>query len=151
MDTQIKSSSSTLHWHVSCIMRYKSNLSNNHEKEAKKNKQRKNWIDPLSFFFFFFLPCPIKSVAGLLHMQHITRGRVTTKNCQSTVSDGGHRRLPPSCSTAEHPASTEWRGGTLQKPWHRIHHILHYIYDTNVNRFIYFPMFKYICRLYTNL
>lgn len=57
----------------------------------KKTEQRKNWIDTLFFLFCFdlfclLLPCPIKSVVGLLHMQHITRGRVTTKNCQSVTA-----------------------------------------------------------------
>lgn len=123
MDTQKKAVDWPLHLRSSYIMRYKSNSSLSSEKGFNKNLL-KNWINALFFVWscsVCYYPVQSHEWRGLLHMQHIARGRVTTENCQSVTA---------ATTSAEHPASAKWRGGHCKKPWHRIHHTLHYIYDT---------------------
>lgn len=63
------------------------------------------------------------------HQENVVRvSRDVNQSKLSGRVDSGCRLLP-SCSTANtlHLQSEE---GDTAKPWHRIHHTLHYIYDT---------------------
>lgn len=147
---------------------------------AKKSKQKSNWLAVTSALilhhalqvqfisqqwkrikkksdkelnqytlFLFVLTCsvcyyPVQSNEwrGLVRMQRIARGRGATENCQSVTA---------ATIVCWAPCVDRVKGGDTAKNLGIEYIILYIISMTqNVNRFIYSPMFKYICRLYTN-
>lgn len=133
------------HLRQSCIMRYKSNSSLSREKGFKK-KIRKRTESMHSFVCFellcLLLPCPIKRVAG--PSPHAAHRQKKGSRWKLPISDGGHHCLLSTLRRQSEEGDTAKNLG--------IEYIILYIISMtqNVNRFIYSPMFKYICRLYTN-
>lgn len=114
-------------------------------KKDQKN-QIKNWINTL-FFYLFWLALFVTTLSN-----QMSGGALSA--CSASPGEGG----PPK-------TANQWRGqhcllSTLCRQGEGgdtaknlgIEYIILYIISMtqNVNRFIYSPMFKYICRLYTN-
>lgn len=115
------------------------------KKNLNKNLIEK-WINTLFFVCFkslcLFLPCPIKWGAG--PPPHAAHHQRKGHRWKLPISDG-FVCWAPCVGRVKRGA-----GGTAKNLG--IEYIILYIISMtqNVNRFIYSPMFKYICRLYTN-
>lgn len=114
-------------------------------KRILKKNQLKNWINALFFrleWLCLLLPCPITWVAG--PSPHAAHPQRKGRHWKLPISDGGHHCLRSTLRRQSEEGDTAKNLG--------IEYIILYIISMtqNVNRFIYSPMFKYICRLYTN-
>lgn len=124
-------------------MRYKSNSSLSREKGLKKIWSRTELIHFICFELpCLLLHCPIKWRAG--PSPHAAHRQRKGHHWKLPVSDAGQRCLLSTLRRQSEDGDTAKNLG--------IEYIILYIISMtqNVNRFIYSPMFKYICRLYTN-